>query len=140
MKGEESMKFFKVTTKCGHVGIHNYILIAFPVKAECGKDAAAIARYLPRVKHNRKDAIVSVEEISQQEFDELENELSKDPYLHCSNVQEQKLCEMEGRILPEERCLEHMKHRGPMKDVCNDWENAELSGSRGCRFYEDEDM
>jgi len=57
-------KFYIVTAKCGHVGKSKYILIDFPVIAEDGREAAKIARQIPRVKHHHKDAIRNVEESS----------------------------------------------------------------------------
>ena len=51
------MEFYLVTTKCGHVGKGHYVPITFPIKAENGKEAAKIARMLPRVKHHHWDAI-----------------------------------------------------------------------------------
>ena len=43
-------KFYIVTAKCGHVGKSKYILINFPVIAEDGREAAKIARQIPRDK------------------------------------------------------------------------------------------
>jgi hypothetical protein len=57
-------KHFIVTAKCGHVRRANFIAIDFPVVASNGKEAAAIARQLPRVKHDHKDAILGVREVS----------------------------------------------------------------------------
>ena len=58
--------FYKVTAKCGHVGRNNYIEKDFFVKADSGRDAALIVRCKPRVKHDRKDAILSVKRESQR--------------------------------------------------------------------------
>ncbi len=55
------MRYFIVTAKCGHVGRDNYIPIDFAVKAESASKAASYARDLPRVKHDHKDAILSVQ-------------------------------------------------------------------------------
>lgn len=60
--------YYKVKAKCGHVGRNNYIEKDFFVKAESGREAAFKVRHLPRVKHDRKDAIIFVETISYDEY------------------------------------------------------------------------
>ena len=93
-------KFYKVTAKCGHVGRHNYILIEYPVSAFNAKDAAKYARQIPRVKHDHKDAIREVVEISRDEYIELKRKNDEDEYLNCHSKQEQKLyCQdLSGRL------------------------------------------
>ena len=86
-------KYFKVNAKCGHVGRRKFINIDFAVVASNAKEAAAKARMFGRVKHHYKDAINSVEEISQEEFTELVELLSNDPYISCDNIQEQRRIE-----------------------------------------------
>lgn len=86
-------KYFKVTCKCGHVGVKHFIRISFPIISATGKDAAKIARYLPRVKHEHKDAILDCKEITYEEFLELKTINDNDPYLRCSNKQEQEMIE-----------------------------------------------
>ena len=97
---------FEVKCKCGHVGRKNYIVISFPVIAEDGRDAAHKARYFPRVKHDHKDAIISVRKITDEEYDELIAINNQDEYLHCSNRQEQNLLNITNRIIKEEKFLE----------------------------------
>ncbi len=60
------MQYFKVTAKRGHVGRRHYIVKAFYIEANSGKEAAFKVRYTPRVKHDRKDAILSVEAITKE--------------------------------------------------------------------------
>ena len=92
--------YYQVNAKCGHVGKENYILIAFPIKANSAKEAAKITRSIPRVKHDWKDAIVSVNEINYEEYKLLQLSNSNDEYLKCKNVQEQKIIEnLEERII-----------------------------------------
>ena len=55
---------YEVICKCGHVGKQHYIEISFPIIAENGREAAKKARYLPRVKHHHKDAIINVRKIT----------------------------------------------------------------------------
>ena len=103
-------KYFKVTCKCGHVGIKYFIRIAFPIIATCGKDASSIARYIPRVKHDHKDAILDCKEISFEEYQELQKTNNSDPYLKCECKQEQEMIEsfasrleLEPRFLVKEK-------------------------------------
>ena len=84
------MRMYKVTAKCGHVGRSHYVIKDFPVKANDGKEAAKIARELPRVKHHHKDAIRSVVEISFEEYWSLVKANEADPYFSCENVQDQR--------------------------------------------------
>ena len=103
-------KYFKVTCKCGHVGIKYCIRISFPIVATCGKDASSIARYIPRVKHDHKDAILDCKEISYNEYLELQIINNNDPYLKCECKQEQEMIdnfssrlELEPRLLKKEK-------------------------------------
>ena len=99
-------KFYKVTCKCGHVGKKWFIRISFPVNAENGKEAAQIARSIPRVKHDHKDAILGCVEIDYEEYLLLQVINSNDPYLKCSNKQEQeKIAELSLRMEPEPRYM-----------------------------------
>ena len=103
------MKYYIVTTKCGHVGKNNYILIDFPVIAEDGKEAAKIAREIPRVKHHHKDAIRKVEEVSYERYLLLCKFNHQDNYLNSSSMQEQNLyCDdIEERIFEEEKVIDN---------------------------------
>lgn len=87
------MKYFLVKTQCGHVGRNHYIEITFPVMAENGCEAALIARWIPRVKHDRKDAIVSVDEVSLEQY-ELQSDINRnDSYLRAQCPQDQAMIE-----------------------------------------------
>lgn len=87
-------KYYAVTTKCGHVGRGKYTKITFPIIASCGREAATIARHMPRVKHDLKYAIIDCFEVSYDEYLNLKEINSNNPYLQCKNVQEQNLlCE-----------------------------------------------
>lgn len=99
-------KYFKVTCKCGHVGTKYFIRISFPIMATCGKDASAIARYIPRVKHDHKDAILGCCEITHDEYVELQKINNNDPYLKCECKQEQEMIEsFSSRLELEPRFL-----------------------------------
>ena len=103
--------YWAVTAKCGHVGgLSKYIPITFYVIANSKKAASNYVITQPRVKHNSKSVILSVKNISLEEYVEglLINE--NDPYLKCKNIQEQKLyfADLNDRILDEDDrwCLE----------------------------------
>lgn len=95
------MKLYKVCAKCGHVGRNKYVEKLFPVKAVTAQEAATKVRWFPRVKHNHKDAIRNVEEISFEEYSELKKLHDEDPYFSCKNVQDQRSYE-EAAIKDEE--------------------------------------
>lgn len=82
-------KYFKVTCKCGHVGRNHFVRVSFPVIAQSAEGAASMARYFPRVKHDHKYAIIDCVEIAEEEFLALKEQNDKDPYLKCTNLQEQ---------------------------------------------------
>ncbi len=84
-------KYYAVTAMCGHVGRNNYVEKTFAIKASNGKEAAEKGRWLPRVKHHNKHAIISVIEITENEFYDLREENNHDSYFFCKNIQEQKL-------------------------------------------------
>ena len=96
------MKYFIVTTKCGHVGKWNCIWIDFAVPAENASEAAQKAKTYKRVKRHHKNVIARVVEVA---FDEFMLQISKnslDPYLHCKNIQDQRLIEdINERMQPD---------------------------------------
>ena len=87
---ENSINFYEVVTKCGHVGRSYYIPITFGVSAENGKEAAAVARDIGRVKHDHKDAILSVKQIDEDRYWEIIEENNNDPYITCKSKHDQK--------------------------------------------------
>lgn len=107
----DNKKYFKVVTKCGHVGRRFYVPVQFAVIAENGKEAAKIAREFPRVKHQHKDAILQVKEISYEEFLSIKEVNNNDMYLHCHSRQEQNsLCDMASRIVEDPHFVKPVKH------------------------------
>lgn len=105
------MKYFMVTVKCGHVGKNNYYKGTLFLKAENGRAAAKQARECPRVKHDQKDAILSVSEIDEKFF-EIGCELNHTVhYYTCKNIQEQRMyfSEIENNVFVEERVFEEPK-------------------------------
>ena len=86
-------RYYAVNTKVGHVGKGKYIEVTFAIKAENGREAARIAREMPRVKRDNPDAILDVDEISYEEYLELIGNNKKDPYFSCTCRQDQnRLC------------------------------------------------
>lgn len=98
-------KYFKVVAKCGHVRRSMYYEGTFYVKSDDAKKAAAYVRTLPRVKHDHKDAILWVEEITREEFEVGREAVKKEAYFNCFNSSEQKdyMDEISLKIRKEER-------------------------------------
>lgn len=80
---ESTIHFYKVTAMCGHVGKRHYVPINFAVIAPSGKEAARKTRSFPRVKHDRKDAILQCSEVSEEEYKKIRAINDNDPYLNA---------------------------------------------------------
>ena len=87
----ETKNYYEVIAKCGHVGKKHYIPVKFAVIAEDGEEAAKMVRDFPRVKHSHKDAILNVNKIDCERFQEIVEMNHNDPYLKCHSRQEQNL-------------------------------------------------
>jgi hypothetical protein len=85
------MGFFEVTAKCGHVGRRRYYRGLFYVRAENGREAAAFVRMSPRVKHDRKDAIIAVAKVDYAVFKKGYAAHRQNPYFGCHSKQEMNL-------------------------------------------------
>ena len=110
------MKYFEVIAKCGHVGKNKCIFITFACAAENGKEVAAKVRLYKRVKHDHKDAIRNVSEISFEDFVKLKAGNDADAYLHCKNPQEQrKIPGFDSRIVPDVREIQMKKRASPLR-------------------------
>ncbi len=110
------MWYFKVTAKCGHVGRRHYIVKDFYIEATSGKEAAFKVRYTPRVKHNRKDAILSVEVITKAEYLIGKAVQAEDPYFQVHSSTEQRRCGAVDYdvILPEIEIPKRSKSKNPI--------------------------
>lgn len=99
------MAFYLVSCKCGHVGRKNYIPIDFPVHAEDGREAASKARYIPRVKHDHKDAILNCVEIDYDTYLKQIDINNHDAYLLCKSKHEQNkiMSQIKSRLVEEKR-------------------------------------
>lgn len=109
-------KRYIVEAKCGHVGRNNYIIKAFATKAESPSEAAAKARGFGRVKHHWKDAIVSVREVTEEEYLAQIDVNDNDPYFAAKSIQEQRAtCEALEIVtsnIPDERPTTRSEIRG----------------------------
>lgn len=83
------MEFYEVTAKCGHVGRGQFYMGLFYVSAENGRAAATLVRQMPRVKHDHKDAILSVASISDTEYQTGKAAHKANLYFSCKSKQEQ---------------------------------------------------
>ena len=87
------MNYYLVDAQFGHVGRNKYIVKTIATLAENAKEAAKKVRWMPRVKHDRKDAIIDVKKASYDEYIIIKNDNDNDQYFKVRNVQEQKrLC------------------------------------------------
>ena len=120
--------YFEVIAKCGHVGRNKYIPIKFAVEAESGKDAAAMVREFPRVKHNHKDAILSVTKIDYVRYLEINAVNDNNPYLKCKSKYEQRIIVGLDEQLEEddhskkvkykkEKCIEYKIRKNHLKTL-----------------------
>ncbi|MCL2191811.1 MAG: hypothetical protein FWB78_00255 [Treponema sp.] len=113
------MNHFMVTAKCGHVGKGQYYKGVFFVCAENGKQAAAIVRKIPRVKHDHKDAILGVDKVSYAVYKEGKAAWQANQYFSCRSKQEQELFfdEIAGDIYNEACCekRENADRHGKLK-------------------------
>ena len=76
------MRKFAVIAKCGHVGRGRYVEREFPVIAESASAAAQIILCAPKVKKQLKNAITSVREICETEYEDIKKEWDSDIYIH----------------------------------------------------------
>jgi len=88
------LKFFEVTAKCGHVGAGRYYAGKFYVRAENKREAGVKVRLMPRVKHDKKHAIISVDEIGYDEYMAGVAAYRAHPYFRCRSAFEQGQCYM----------------------------------------------
>ena len=136
------MKYFIVKTKCGHVGKWNCIWIDFAVAAESAAEAAAKVKTYKRVKRNHKNAIARVLEVSFEEFMLQKSNNSIDPYLHCKNIQEQRLIEnINERMQPDtwniERCFTKRAKKRNKEYIIKKNRIAEREWAKQIREYEE---
>ena len=77
---QKQTRYFLVCCKCGHVGRANFIRLTFPVRAGDAREAAALGRQRPGVKHDHPDAVLEVWEVGEAEFLAAEKKIENDIY------------------------------------------------------------
>lgn len=109
--------YYEVKAKCGHVGKMHYYEGTFYEVAVDGKEAAAIVRERPWVKHQHKDAILSVKKITLEEYLDGKKRKELEVYYRCENRQEQDFlwAEIEDKVFPELKYLQEEKGREPKR-------------------------
>ena len=128
------MRYFKVTAKCGHVGKNRYFPAAFYITAENGREAAKVARVMPRVKHDHKDTILSVSEIDVDSYILGKESSMSNPYWLCKNIQEQRIqCRnLEENLVAEVEKTHYLRHRNTTRRTYNDDDFYYLFKNRKC--------
>ena len=98
------MKYYEIKVKCGHVGKNNYYVGTLYLYGENGREAAAYARRHPRVKHDHKDAILCVKEISHEAYLKGKSDTRKSVYWTSTCIQQQRMYfpELENQVLQED--------------------------------------
>ena len=87
------MNYYLVDAQFGHVGRNKYIIKTIATLANTAKEAAKQVRFMPRVKHDRKDAIIQVVKVDEEEFKFIKNNNDNDIYLKVTTIQNQRrLC------------------------------------------------
>ena len=109
------MRMYEVTAKCGHVGRNYFTVKTFAIIAESKKEAAAIIKQTPRVKHDRKDAIMSVEIIDSPRFNDLFHQNQADPYFSSFCIQDQRALGYMDRI--REECDVQAEREAPIHQL-----------------------
>ena len=139
--------YYIVKAVCGHVGKGMAVDKDFAVRANSGKEAASIARTLPRVKHDMKYAIKSVLKVCYEDYINQRSLNDSDPYLRCLNRQEQNyLCPSLNvysiKIDEEEKLGKKVSRKAYVNNYCfhydnwEEWGNADFRNSKlNCRYY-----
>ena len=114
-------KYFQVTAKCGHVGKGRYVPINFAVYAENAHEASQRALTFPRVKRNRKDAIIDCVEITHEEYMVLLDANRRDPYLKAKCHRQIAAEEIESRT--ESIVIRGRKEKRPLSMKYRKWKH-----------------
>ena len=139
------MKYFVVTAKMGHVGRHSYYRGRLYIATSSKKEAARLARGVPRVKHDRKDAIIDVVEIDFSSYVAGQERNRQIAYFSCTCPQEQRSCfyqieddvfleeSYEKRLLEDKRTEQRrcLNKTSKTRRVINDDPEYELYRRRG---------
>lgn len=105
--------YYAVVCKFGHVGKSKYVEKAIAIKAESGVEAAKKGRTTPRVKHDHKDAIIDVINITETEYYDLLEQNRTDTYFQAKSKQEQRLnCDLTDYIKEDHHNDKIVYHEG----------------------------
>ena len=101
-------KYYGVLCKMGHAGKNSFIPTILAVKAKDAKAAAQIARFVGRVKHDRKDAIIFTHEITKKEYAIISDINDNDPFMQVHDMVTQKQIDktIAHRVMKEPTCEE----------------------------------
>ena len=124
------MNYYLVDAQFGHVGRNKYIVKTVAVIAENGKEAAYKVRWIPRAKHDRKDAILNVQEVDYEKYLNVKENNLNDLYFQVKSKQEQRrLCNdinkdiilYESKIAPQTRTKDNLNYkRKKQKEIMDD--------------------
>lgn len=124
------MKYYLVDAQFGHVGRNKYVVKTVAVIAENGKEAAYKVRWMPRAKHDRKDAILKVQEVDYEKYLNVKKNNLNDLYFQVKSKQEQRrLCDdinkdiilYECKIAPQTRTKDILNYkRKKQKEIIDD--------------------
>lgn len=137
------MKYFIVKTKCGYVGKWNCIWIDFAVTADSAAEAAAKVKTYKRVKRHHKNVVALVKEVTFKGYMCQRAINDCDPYLHCKNIQEQRLIEnINERMQPDtwniERCSTKRAKKRNKEYILKKNRIAEREWAKQIREYEED--
>ena len=94
-------KYYLVQMRCGHVGYNCYIPIWFPVIAYDKHHAMKLAIKIPRVKNHSIQDIISIREVTKQEWKNQILINKQDIYLKCTYKDEKIDSIIKNRIVNE---------------------------------------
>ena len=141
MNNENNKNYYAVTCKCGHTGSkQKYIPIEFGIIAHNAKEAASIGRKMPRCKHNHKDCVLRVRQVSRQEYIYIRKRNARDPHLQCTSIQEQSQYDLSDRFVPETRYLDDDTDEEERKSMVFSGKNKIRKPKKFIRFNRDYSM
>lgn len=83
MENKHQTNYYLVTAMCGHVGKKKYVPINFAVAAANPMEAMELTRRIPRVKHDRRNAILNIQPITYEAYLLQRKANREDPYLQA---------------------------------------------------------
>lgn len=128
--------YWKIDAKVGHVGGRSkYKIHTFYIVATSAKEAALKARYIPRVKHDDKKAILSVTRISYEDFMIGSIKYSEDPFVRVNNIQDQRRYCLDLEIFEEENYAKERRHEKDYEKPYNKKRASKFGYKNGKQTY-----